>query len=110
MATALGITADAASQNGCGYVGWYGTGWGNAEEYTGSSIYAGIICDTFAQLAAGNPGQGYWFEFARQWIQDNRPSYRETKPDIQRYHKGDAPYISSFFNWRFWGNNGVRLF
>ncbi len=78
MATALGITAAAAQTSACGYVGWYDVGWHDVPSYDEDG--GGLCVDVFNTLAPQSSGR-QTFEFTRQWIQDNRPTYRMPKPD-----------------------------
>ncbi len=110
MATALGISSLNAEFYPCGYVGWYGLSWsgyGPYDGYVGSPDDCGLCVDTFGQLAAGYFPDGYPFDFARNWIFENRPTYLDPNPD--GLVRGRGPVIAPFFNWGFWGTNDAEL-
>ncbi len=112
MAAALGISSMNEASWACGYVGWYGLGWpdefcygGTSSEYPGT---LGLCGETFGLLASGS-GDGFPFEQARQYIQDEWPQVPDSQPrwrqDVERQQ---GPAHSAFLQLALLGNP-VRL-
>lgn len=109
MAAALGITAEAALETACGYVGWYGMG-SRAWDTNGGVGPGGITYSGLLPTAWGTLANGYSFDFTRDWIHDTQIYTWSPREDNTHLLQGDHIGIKPYYNWRFFGNPNVPLF